>query len=350
LSESVLNDRAQLLLKTLVEKYIEDGQPVGSKALARESGINLSSATIRNVLSDLENLGLVSSPHTSAGRVPTDLGYRFFVDSLLKVEPLQSGVVCRLEEKLGTDDSPSELIQTASSLLSGITNLAGIVTLPKYEYTALRHIEFLPLSDTSILVVIVINDNEVHNKIINTQRVFTRSELEQAANYLNSHFAGKDMLAVKKSMLAELKEAKDHADEFMTAAINIASQALDAETSTESAGGDFIVDGEINLMNYAEMSDVEKLRLIFEAFNKKRDVLHLFDQVVQSEGIQIFIGAESGYTVFGDCSVVTAPYQVDGEVLGVLGVIGPTRIAYNKVIPIVDVTAKLLGAALNHKK
>lgn len=345
MSDSALNDRAQQLLKALVEKYIDGGQPVGSQALARESGINLSPATIRNVLSDLENLGLVSSPHTSAGRVPTDLGYRFFVDSLLNVQPLLSDVVCQLEEKLGADDNPQELIQTASSLLSGITNLAGIVTLPKHEYTELRHIEFLPLSDNSILVVIVINDNEVHNKIINTPRVFSRSELEQAANYLNAHFAGKDMQAVKKSLLDELKEAKNHADEFMAAAINMASQALNAE-STE---GDYILDGEINLMNYAEMSDVDKLRLIFEAFNKKRDVLHLFEQVIKSEGVQIFIGAESGYSVFGDCSVVTSPYKVDGEVLGVLGVIGPTRIAYNKVIPIVDVTAKLLGAALNHK-
>ncbi len=346
MSDSALNDRAQQLLKALVEKYIDGGQPVGSQALARESGINLSPATIRNVLSDLENLGLVSSPHTSAGRVPTDLGYRFFVDSLLNIQPLQSGVVCQLEEKLGVDDNPQELIQTASSLLSGITNLAGIVTLPKHEYTELRHVEFLPLSDNSVLVVIVINDNEVHNKIINTPRVFNRSELEQAANYLNAHFSGKDMQAVKKSLLDELKEAKNHADEFMATAINIASQALNAE-STE---GDYILDGEINLMNYAEMSDVDKLRLIFEAFNKKRDVLHLFEQVIQSEGVQIFIGAESGYSVFGDCSMVTSSYKVDGEVLGVLGVIGPTRIAYNKVIPIVDVTAKLLGAALNHKK
>jgi len=334
------------LLKVLVEKYIDEGQPVGSRALACESGINLSPATIRTVLSDLEKLGLVSSPHTSAGRVPTDLGYRFFVDSLLNVQPLNSDVVCQLEEKLSVDINPQALIQTASSMLSEITNLAGVVTLPRHEYTELRHIEFLPLSENSILVVVVINEKEVHNKIINTPRVFSRSELEQAANYLNAHFAGKDIQSVKLSLLNELKETKNHADKFMTTVINIASQAID----TESAQSDFILDGEINLMNYAEMSDVEKLRQLFEAFNKKRDVLHLLEQVIQSEGVQIFIGAESGYTVFDDCSVVTAPYQVNGEILGVLGVIGPTRIAYNKIIPIVDVTAKLLGSALNHKK
>ncbi|NOX43147.1 MAG: heat-inducible transcriptional repressor HrcA [Gammaproteobacteria bacterium] len=348
MSESELNDRAQHLLKALVEKYIKGGQPVGSQALARESGINLSPATIRNVLSDLESLGLVSSPHTSAGRVPTDQGYRLFVDSLLNVQPLNNDVVCQLEEKLGSDDDPQDLIHRASTILSSITNLAGIVTIPKHEYIALRHIEFLPLSQKSVLVVIVINENEVHNKIINTPRAFNRSELEQAANYLNAHFAGTDIQAVKKSLINELKEAKNNADEFMTTAINMASQALNSES--ESKAGDYILDGEINLMNYAEMSDLDKLRLIFEAFNKKRDVLHLFDQVIRSEGVQIFIGAESGYTVFGDCSVVTSPYKVDGKVLGVLGVIGPTRIAYDKVIPVVDVTAKLLGAALNHQK
>jgi len=345
-SETELNDRAQHLLKTLVEKYIEGGQPVGSQALARDSGLKVSPATIRNVLSDLESMGLISSPHTSAGRVPTDLGYRLFVDSLLTVQPLKNNVICQLKAQLGVDDDAQELVHSASTLLSSITNLAGIVTIPRHGDIAFRHIEFLSLSENSILVVIVMNENEVHNRIISTQRSFNRSELEQAANYLNENFAGKDLQSVKQAMLDELHETKNRADELMTTAIDLASQAL----NSESKEGDYILDGEINLMNYAEMSDVDKLRMIFEAFNKKRDVLHLFDQVIKSEGVQIFIGEESGYKVFGDCSVISSPYQVDGEIVGVLGVIGPTRIAYNKVIPIVDVTAKLLGAALNQQK
>jgi len=345
-SDTELNDRAQYLLKALVERYIKGGQPVGSQALARDLDQKLSPATIRNVLSDLDRLGLITSPHTSAGRVPTDLGYRFFVDSLLTVQPLKTDTVCQIEEKLNSNDDPQELIQSASSLLSGVTNLAGIVTIPRHDYVELRHIEFLPLSENSILVVIVINDNEIHNKIITPSRTFKRNELEQAANYLNAQFAGKDLHAVKKALIDELKEAKTNADEFMTSAINMANEALNADPQK----GDYVLDGEINLMNYAEMSDMEKLRLIFDAFNKKRDVLHLFEQVIRTEGVQIFIGEESGHKVFDDCSVVSSPYTVDGEVVGVLGVIGPTRMAYDKVIPIVDITAKLLGAALNHKK
>jgi len=344
-SETELNDRAQHLLKTLVEKYIQDGQPVGSQVLARDSELNVSSATIRNVLSDLESMGFISSPYTSAGRVPTDLGYRIFVDSLLTVLPIEDNVICQLKEQLDTDDTQA-LIQTASSLLSSVTNLAGIVTIPRHENIVLRHIEFLTLSEKSILVVIVMNDNEVHNKIISTQRAFSRSELEQAANYMNTYFTGKDLPTVKQALIDELYETKNRADELMTTAIDLASKALNSESNS----GDYVLDGEINLMNYAEMSDVEKLRLIFEAFNKKRDVLHLFDQVIKSEGVKIFIGEESGYKVFDDCSVITSSYQVDGEIVGVLGVIGPTRMAYDKVIPIVDVTAKLLGAALNQQK
>lgn len=346
MSKSELNERAQYLLKALVERYIEGGLPVGSQALARDSGLNVSPATVRNVLSDLEAMGLIASPHTSAGRIPTVQGYRMFVDSLLTVQPLKTSVVNQLRGQLGAVGDAQELVQSASSLLSGITNLAGVVTLPRHEIIALRHIEFLPLDKSNILVVIVINDNEVHNKIIATARPYERSELEKAANFLNSHFSGKDLHSVKQSLLRELEDARNEANELMKTAVEFASKAL----NDEQGEGDYVLDGEVNLMNYAEMSDLEKLRLLFDAFHKKQDVLHLFDQVLKSEGVQIFIGEESGYKVFGDCSVVSSPYSVDGEVVGVLGVIGPTRLAYDKVIPVVDITAKLLGSALNQQK
>ena len=346
MNNAELNDRAQHLLKALVERYIQGGQPVGSQALANDSGLNVSSATVRNVLSDLESMGLVASPHTSSGRVPTVQGYRMFVDSLLTVQPLKSSIVKQLEGQLGLQGDQQDLIQSASSLLSGITNLAGVVTLPRHEVVALRHIEFLPMDKHNILVVIVINDSEVHNKIMTTKRTYERSELEQAANFLNSHFAGKDLSSVKQALLKELNDTREEANALMETAVEIATQALNADMGE----GDFVLDGEVNLMNYAEMSDVEKLRLIFDAFHKKQDVLHLFDQVLKTDGVQIFIGEESGYKVFGDCSVISSPYSVDGEVVGVLGVIGPTRMAYDKVIPVVDVTAKLLGSALNQQK
>ena len=347
MSNAELNERAQHLLKALVERYIQGGQPVGSQVLANDSGLKVSSATVRNVLADLETMGLITSPHTSAGRVPTVQGYRLFVDTLLTVQPLESSIVKQLKGQLASQGGDQQdLIQSASSLLSGITNMAGVVTLPRHEVVALKQIEFLPMDKHNILVVIVINENEVHNKIITTNRAYERSELEQAANFLNSHFAGKDLGSVKQTLLKELNDTREEANTLMQTAVEIASQAL----NTDMSEGDYVLDGEVNLMNYTEMSDVEKLRLIFDAFHKKQDVLHLFDQVLKTDGVQIFIGEESGYEVFGDCSVISSPYSVDGEVVGVLGVIGPTRIAYDKVIPVVDVTAKLLGSALNQQK
>ncbi|HSS63861.1 MAG TPA: heat-inducible transcriptional repressor HrcA [Gammaproteobacteria bacterium] len=338
-----LNERAQYLLKTLVERYIREGQPVGSRALARESGLDLSPATVRNVMADLEDLGLLRSPHTSAGRIPTARGYRLFVDTLLRVEPLHMTQVKDLENRFSQVQSPATLLETASSLLSSITHLAGIVMLPRQDHATLRQVEYLPLSERQVLAILVVNDREVQNRIIRTDRRYTASELERAANYINSLCAGKDLYLVRETLLEELKSAREQMNSMMLAAIEMADKGFDERPPSD----DFLVAGQTNLMEYGELSDVEKLRQLFDAFNHKRDILHLLDQSLKASGIQIFIGEESGYEVLDDCSVVTSPYEAEGEVMGVLGVIGPTRMAYDRVIPIVDLTARLLGAALN---
>ncbi len=338
-----LNERAQYLLKTLVERYIREGQPVGSRALARESGLDLSPATVRNVMADLEDLGLLHSPHTSAGRVPTARGYRLFVDTLLKLEPLQITQVKDLEQRFSKVQNPATLLETASSLLSSITHLAGIVMLPRQDHATLRQVEYLPLSENQVLAILVVNDREVQNRIIRTERRYTASELERAANYINSLCAGKDLYLVRERLMEELKSAREQMNTMMLAAIEMADKGFDKRPPSD----DFLVAGQTNLMEYGELSDVEKLRQLFDAFNHKRDILHLLDQSLKASGVQIFIGEESGYEVLDDCSVVTSPYEAEGEVLGVLGVIGPTRMAYDRVIPIVDLTARLLGAALN---
>ncbi|MDH3315462.1 MAG: heat-inducible transcriptional repressor HrcA [Gammaproteobacteria bacterium] len=341
--KSDLNERAQHLLKTLVERYIRDGQPVGSRALARESGLDLSPATVRNVMADLEEMGLLRSPHTSAGRIPTASGYRLFVDTLLTVEPLNMDQVKDLESHFAVMQSPSTLIETASSLLSSVTHLAGIVMLPRQEHARLRQVEYLSLSERQVLAILVVNDREVQNRIIHTERRYTASELERAANYINSLCAGKDLYTVRKTLLEEIKSAREQMNTMMMAAIEMADKAFDNRPPSD----DFLVAGQTNLMEYGELSDVEKLRQLFEAFNRKRDILHLLDQSLKASGVQIFIGEESGYEVLDECSVVTSPYQSEGEIVGVVGVIGPTRMAYERVIPIVDLTARLLGAALN---
>ena len=342
-SDSVLSERAQHLLRILVERYIRDGQPVGSRTLSRDSGLDLSPATIRNVMSDLEEMGLVRAPHTSAGRVPTVQGYRLFVDTLLHVSPLGGDEVRRLREQLDATQDRGTLMGSASSLLSDITHLAGVVMLPRHEQVRLRQVEFLPLSDNQILAILVINKREVQNRIIRTERAFSPSELQQAANYINSLGSGKHMHELRDLLLQELQDAREQMNDLMIAAIEMAAQAIPAEPEID----DFVVAGQTNLMGYNELADMEKLRQLFDAFHRKRDLLHLLDQCLGARGVQIFIGEESGYNVLDECSVVTAPYEVDGRVLGVLGVIGPTRMAYERVIPIVDVTARLLGAALN---
>lgn len=344
----ILNERAQNLLKILVERYIHDGQPIGSRTLSRDAGLDLSPATIRNVMADLEELGFLRSPHTSAGRIPTVKGYRFFVDSLLQVKPLSTLELNDLRRHFESAGTVPELVQTVSSLLSGFTKMAGVVMLPRHTLLTLRHVEFLSLPDRRVLVILVVNEAEVQNRVIQVERDYSASELQQAANYLNHQFAGKNLHEVRQTLLSDLQVTRETMNELMQMVISMASQVF-AETP-ETTEEDYVLDGQINLMGQAELSDVEKLRHLFEAFNQKRDILHLLDQCINARGVQIFIGEESGYDVLDECSVVTAPYSVEGKVLGVLGVIGPTRMAYERVIPIVDVSAKLLASALNSRK
>ena len=337
-----LNERSQQLFKVLVEHYINDGQPVASKTLSNDEQINLSPATVRNVMADLEDLGLIISPHTSAGRIPTPQGYRLFVDNLVTVKPLRGKEVESLRKEMGIDDSQEALITRASSLLSGMTSMAGVVTIPRREAVILRHIEFLPLTSNRILVILVINEQEVQNRVIHTERAFSASELTQTANYLNQEFIGKDLSQIRQSVLDSMKQERDDMQHIMKMAIQMTDNVVDDQNHE-----DYVMAGQTNLMDYAEMANMDQLRQLFDAFNTKRDVLHVLDQSIQAEGMQIFIGEESGYSAFESCSVITAPYKVSEEVVGVLGVIGPTRMAYDRVIPLVDVTAKLLGSLLS---
>ncbi len=344
--EYQLSERSQSILRTLVEQYIRDGQPVGSRTLSRLPGVGLSAATIRNVMGDLEEMGLLISPHTSAGRIPSSLGYRIFVDTLLEVQPLASIQLEPLREGLEAEGNPDMLIKTAISYLSNLTQMASIVTVPKRATTTLRQIEFLHLSSQRVLAILVINEKEVQNKIILVEREYTQAELIEAANFLNEHYIGRPIEEIRLTIRRELEASRNDMNQrmqAMTEAVGTAVAEVDERINDET----LVVDGQTNLMNFSELSDVEKLKNLFEAFNQKRDMYHLLERSVNADGIQIFIGRESGFGVFDDCSLITAPYAVDENSVGVLGVVGPTRMAYERVIPIVDATSKLLSAALN---
>ncbi len=341
-----LNDRARSLLKTLVEQYIKDGQPVGSKTLARDTALDVSSATIRSVMAELEKLGMVKSPHTSAGRIPTDMGYRVFVDSLITVKSPTANEIEKLWAGLEEKKTVDELMDSVSSALSEVTKMAGVVMVPQHDYRSLRRIEFLPLSEKQVLAILVINEKEIQNSIIDTEREYSASELQEAANYLNALFGGKDLLGVRVALLDEMRRTKEQMNDMMQRAIEMAGKVFTQEENEQ----DFVLAGQTNLMKYNEFSNVDSLRKLFDAFSQKRDVLHLLDNCLMAQSMRIFIGTESGYHVFDDCSIVTSPYEVDGQTLGVLGVIGPTRMAYERVIPLVDVTSKMLGNLLNSRE
>jgi heat-inducible transcriptional repressor len=336
-----MNLRAQQILKTLVERYIQDGCPVGSKTLAEETSLGLSPATIRNILADLEDNGYLISPHTSAGRVPTPRGYRLFVDSLLVTKPLENVSLHELQNKLNPDLAMPNLLQSASSLLSGLTQMIGVVALPKRNHIKLRQVEFLPLSSNRVLVILVLNDREVQNRIIYTDRLYSQSELQHAANYLNTHFVGKELVVARQELLAAIKTEKDNMAALLKAAIEVADNSIEEENK------DYVMAGQNNLLNYTKRGELENLYNVFQAFTQKQEILNLLNHSMDAEGIQIFIGGESGYEVFDDCSIVTTSYAVDGQLIGSLGVIGPTRMPYERVIAAVDVTSKLLSAALN---
>jgi len=338
------NERAQHLLRVLVDRYIREGQPVGSRTLSRHSGLDVSPATIRNIMADLEELGFVTAPHTSAGRVPTIKGYRFFVDTLVKLRPPKEEELLQFEDAL-KDTDPQALVLSASNLLSAVTKLAGVVTVPRRAHIALRQIEFLRLSEQRILAIVVLNDRDVQNKILNVHREFTEEELRRAGNYLTEQFGGCDLDEVRNRLLTELRETRESMNTMMVEAIEMAQQAFPADEPE----GEFVVAGETNLMGPEGLADMETLKRLFEAFGRQQDILHLLDQTLNAHGVQIFIGQESGYQLLDECSVVAAPYTTEDDTMGVLGVIGPTRMAYERVIPIVDITAKLLGSALKSK-
>jgi heat-inducible transcriptional repressor len=339
-----LDERSQQLLKTLIERYIRDGEPVGSRTLSRDSIMDLSPATIRNVMADLEEMGFVRSPHTSAGRIPTTKGYRMFVDTMLSIKPLQDVEIANLKNQLGLIRDNKVLLKSASTVLSDITRFAGLVMVPRPEASALRQVEFLPLSNRRVLALLIVNDKEIQNRVVHVDRDYTRDELQQAANFINAHFAGRDLQGIQERLRLDLFQAQEQLNHLMKLVIEMSGQVFSLDP--HQAGDDLFVDGQTNLMNVKDLSDMEKLKQLFEAFNKKRDILHLLDRCQQADGVQIYIGQESGYQALDDCSVITAPYSVGGEVIGVLGVVGPTRMAYDRVIPIVDITAKLLSAAL----
>jgi heat-inducible transcriptional repressor len=338
-----MDKRAQILLKTLVEHYISEGQPIGSRTLLQHSGLDVSAATIRNVMSDLEQLGFIASPHTSAGRIPTQKGYRLFVDSLLTVQPLDANAVNQLKSGLSSPNQ-NELINSAADMLSQLTQFAGLVMIPKRPRVAFKHLEFLPLTEKRILVIIVTSDGNVQNRIILTDKPYSASDLTQAGNYFNTHFSGQTFEEVQQKLHIELKQMQTDMNKLMSAALQANIHAGSGDSSKDGV----VIAGERNLLHVDELTtNVTSLRKLFDIFEQRASLMQLLDNSQRAEGIQIFIGGESGYLPLDECSMVTAPYEADGQVVGTLGVIGPTRMAYERVIPIVDVTAKLLSNALS---
>lgn len=335
-------DRTQLLFKTLVECYIRDGQPVASRHLLQMTELPLSSATVRNVMAQLEEKGLLAAPHTSAGRVPTQQGYRLFVDRLLTTEAVTEDAVQTLSAELAPGQSPRDLVEKASACLAELTRHAGLVMVPRRDLVDLRHIEFVRLDDRRVLAIVVCANGDVQNQLIHTERPLGDAELEQAGNYLRHHFAGRNIGEITQGLLHGLRDDQLQLDALLRNTVALAERAF-----APRPAGDYVLSGEANLVRLAETGGVDRLQELFRAFTAKRDILHLLDRCQQAEGVEIYIGAESGYAPFGDLTLVTAPYAANGRVLGRLAVIGPTRMAYQRVIPLVEVTANILSRALS---
>ncbi len=342
ISRSGVSERAQHFLKVLIERYIKDGEPVGSRTLAQDAGIDVSPATVRNIMAQLEDIGLIASPHTSAGRVPTVNGYRMFIDSLLTLKHLNKSEIDSLKSQLIRDHTSTSVLESASRMLSDVTHMAGVVMMPRSEHVSFLHIEFLPLSGDSVMVILVTRSGEVINQVITSKRAYSASELEQVANYINQTYSGQTLTKVRESMIKEMRQARADMNRLMARAIEMTEQVLEP-VKTE---GSCLIAGQTNLMDFNELANMKKLRQLFDAFNEKREIIQLLDGCLHAEGVQIFIGEESGYKHLNKCSIVTAPYEVNNKVVGVLGVIGPKRMEYDRVIPVVDVTAKLLSSTL----
>ena len=339
----MLDERARTLLKTLIERYIADGQPVGSRALSKFSHLDLSAATVRNVMADLEDLGFIASPHTSAGRIPTSRGYRLFVDSLLTMTPLAAEKIDAIAGQLHPSQ-PQHLISSASHLLSGLTHFAGIVLTPRRKAPRIRQLEFVSLSEKRILLILVTSDGDVQNRILFTERAYSPSELVVATNHLNQHFAGHEFDDIRKRVKQDLLRLRGDLQGLMAAALAAGDEAM---SRTDDL---YVISGERNLLEVEELSsNMKRLRDLFDLFEQRTALMQLLDISQRADGVQIFIGGESGLAPLDECSVVTAPYEVDGQIVGSVGVIGPTRMAYERVIPIVDITAKLLSSAMTYQ-
>ena len=341
------NNRAQYLLKVLIQKYISDGSPIGSRTLLEDSGLDLSPATIRYVMSDLEDHGLIRAPHTSSGRIPTARGYRMFVDTLVRYQKPDTDYIDEIQSDLRADNyDTGQLIDKVSNTLSRITSLAGIVKVPKGDNVSLKRIEFLPLSENRILTILVLNNDEVQNRILDTKEKHSASELQKASNFINENYVNQSLDSIRMKLVGDMDETRLSMNEEMQDIISTASKAMEVADENED---EFIVAGERNLMDFAELSNVEKLKQLFDAFSSKRMMIDLLDRSISADGVQIFIGSESGFSMLDDCSVVTAPYKMSKNQIGVLGVIGPKRMAYDRVVPIVDLTAKMLGSIIEDR-
>lgn len=339
----MMNERAQILLKTLIERYIHDGQPVGSRSLAKFSGLDLSPATIRNVLADLEEMGLVMSPHTSAGRIPTAKGYRLFVDQLLVIKSLNEEELHHLENLL-LPDNPSRLVNAASHLLSELTHFAGVVVTPKRTGAVFRYIEFMALSEKRILLIIVTPEGDVQNRIIITDTPYSQSDLVEAGNFINQNYAGCTLDEIRSRIQTELKQLRKDMTSLMNAAIEAGGNAINESSET------VVLAGERKLLDTLDATEsLSNLKNLFELFERKTKLLQLLELSRHAHGVKIFIGGESDVASFDEFSVITAPYEMEGAVVGTVGVIGPRRMAYERIIPIVDITAKLLSSSFSQQ-
>ena len=335
-----MDDRSRALLKTLIEKYIEEGQPIGSRTLSRASGLDLSAATIRNVMADLEDMGLVTSPHTSAGRVPTPRGYRLFVDTMLTIRPLEENAAQEVKNGL-LPDSPQRVLAAAAQILSNLTHFAGVVMTPK-RAQVFKHIEFLRLGEGKILLIVVTPEGDVQNRILPTAQDYSPSQLIEAGNYINAHYSGKSFTEVRGYLKADLDSLRSDISGLMSMALQ------SSMTDSDMGRGEVVLSGERRLLNFGDLSsNLDRLRKMFDMLEQKSVLMQLLDVSSHADGIQIFIGGESDLLPYEDLAVISSPYSVGGQIVGTLGVIGPMRMAYDRVIPIVDITSKLLSGALS---
>lgn len=337
-----IDKRTQSLFKILVEDYLRHGAPVGSKHIADRAYFRVSSATVRNIMANLEDQGLVVSPHTSAGKVPTEQGLRFFVDSLISVEPLDRRIEANLSDSLREDLSPKELVETASKILADLTCLVGLVTTPRPEQIELRQIQFLQLTQNKVLAIIVVNEREVQNRVIETEKSYTDIELNEAANFLNQEFSGHSLLAIRKQLIESMRQDQQEMNRLMQIALDVAAKSFAQEGEPDH---DYVLNGERNLLGLLTSS--EEVQILLDAFRSKSSMVDLLDRCMASEGVQLFIGSESGFEPLGGYTLISSKYEVEGSIAGAMGVIGPTRMPYQKVIPLVDKAARLLGSALH---